>query len=113
MASPSVTQTAVGVEPVTSVQPSTGRTALSLVGRYAVLALLMFVFVFPLVFMIMSSLKPQAQIFADMRSFAAFLPVGDISLDNYVDVFTNSQFPRFLINSVGLCAVQIVLGLFV
>ena len=36
-------------------------------------------FAFPLVFMFMSSLKPDDQIFADLDSIKAFLPVGDIS----------------------------------
>ena len=42
---------------------------------------------FPIVFMMVSSLKPDQQIFGDMSSVAAFLPVGSISLDNYAAVF--------------------------
>jgi ABC-type glycerol-3-phosphate transport system permease component len=49
--------------------------------------LLVVFFAFPLVFMFMSSLKPDDQIFADLDSIKAFLPVGDISLSNYTGVF--------------------------
>ena len=45
------------------------------------------VLVFPLLFMVMSSLKPDAQLLRDTASIRAFLPVGDISLDNYDAMF--------------------------
>jgi ABC-type glycerol-3-phosphate transport system permease component len=45
------------------------------------------IFIFPLLFMVMSSLKPDDQLLADTSSMRAFLPVGDISLDNYRDAF--------------------------
>jgi multiple sugar transport system permease protein len=81
-------------------------------GQYAVLLLLTGIFIFPLVFMIVSSFKSSnTQIFADLRSFRAFLPVGEISLKNYVSVFANSKFPRFLLNSIGISAAMIVLSL--
>ena len=60
---------------------------LRLVVRYAVLTLVAIIFIFPLLFMVMSSLKPQAQLLADTSSLRAFLPVGDISLQNYTDAF--------------------------
>ena len=51
---------------------------------HAALLLLAYIFLFPLVFMIMSSFKPEQQIFADLFSIRALLPVGDVSLKNYV-----------------------------
>lgn len=71
------------------------------------------VFGLPLVFMIMSSLKPDLQIFADLGSPAAFLPVGDISLDNYTGVFGRVPFATFLMNSVIIAVATVVLGLLV
>ena len=59
-------------------------------GRIAVyLAMSAFgiLFLFPLVFMFVSSLKPDSQILQDVDSINAFLPTGDISLDNYFGVF--------------------------
>jgi len=73
--------------------------------------LLGLVFVGPLLFLFVSSLKPDLQIFADLGSWRAFLPVGDISLDNYTAVFDRVPFARLLLNSVGISAVTVALGL--
>jgi multiple sugar transport system permease protein len=90
------------------------RKAATAAGQYIMLILLTGIFIFPLIFMIMSSFKPtNAQIFSDLRSIRAFLPVGDLSLTNYVSVFENSKFPRFLLNSIGMSGVMIVLSLLV
>ncbi len=97
-------------------RPGTSRRrgkVVNLALQYAINALLVFMFIFPIVFMIMASFKPNAQIFADLRSFRAFLPVGDLTFDNYYSVFTRSRFPRFLFNSVFISAVTIGLALFV
>ncbi len=80
--------------------------------RYVPLLILIFFFTFPLVFMIVSSFKPgNQQIFADLRSWRAFLPVGDLTLDNFKFVFENSNFPRYLLNSVSISAITILLSL--
>ena len=70
-------------------------------------------FSLPLVFMFVSSFKPDDQIFKDLTSFEAFLPVGDISLDNYRGVFDRVPAERFLINSIAVSAVTVALGIFV
>ena len=89
------------------------RVTSSTVLQYIVNMLLAFAFIFPIVFMVMSSFKTNDAIFADLRSFRAFLPVGDLSLDNYAGVFTKSKFPRFLFNSILVSAITIGLGLLV
>jgi multiple sugar transport system permease protein len=75
--------------------------------------LLVVVFAFPIVFMLISSFKPDAQIFADLSSFKAMLPVGHLSLDNYRGVFDRVPAARFLINSVLISAVTVVLGILI
>src|SRR6478752_6288920 len=60
---------------------------------------LVLIFVLPLVFMFVSSLKPDLQIFDDLTNWRAFVPVGDVSLDNYAGVFDRVPFMRFLLNS--------------
>jgi multiple sugar transport system permease protein len=70
-------------------------------------------FLFPLVFMFVSSLKPDAQILQDMTSLDAFVPVGDISLDNYSAVFDRVPVGRFLFNSLLITVLTVSLGLFV
>ncbi|GJF35037.1 sn-glycerol-3-phosphate transport system permease protein UgpE [Kitasatospora sp. NE20-6] len=70
-------------------------------------------FAFPLVFMLVSSFKPDQQIFADLGNIRAFLPVGQLSLDNYTGVFDRVPAARFLLNSIGISAVTVVLGIVV
>lgn len=79
----------------------------------AVRVLLLLVFAFPIVFMFVSSFKPDAQIFADLTSWRAFAPVGDISFDNYRGVFDRVPAGRMLMNSVGISTVTVLLGIFI
>lgn len=81
--------------------------------RYAVLTLIAIIFVFPLVFMLMSSLKPDPQLLADTSNLRAFLPVGDISLDNYFGAFQRAPVALFIFNSVLVTGVTVALSLFV
>jgi multiple sugar transport system permease protein len=86
---------------------------LRLAVRYAVLILIAIIFVFPLVFMLMSSLKPDQQLLTDTASLAAFLPVGDISLDNYFAAFRRAPVGLFVFNSVLVTGVTVALSLLV
>jgi len=81
--------------------------------RYAVLVLIAVIFIFPLVFMLMSSLKPDQQLLIDTKSLAAFLPVGDISLDNYAAAFRRAPVGLFVFNSVLITGVTVLLSLIV
>jgi multiple sugar transport system permease protein len=80
--------------------------------RYVPMLILIFFFIFPLLFMIVSAFKTSnQQIFADLRSLRAFLPVGALTLDNFRFVFENSNFPRYLANSIGIAVITIILSL--
>jgi multiple sugar transport system permease protein len=81
--------------------------------QYLVNVILMMFFIFPLVFMVVSSFKDNQQIFADLRSLRAFMPVGDLSLANYESVFEKSKFFRFLLNSIFVSLITIALALLV
>ena len=91
----------------------TRRPGLRRAGGYLVRFLLVVFFAFPLVFMFMSSLKPDEQIFADLSSIKAFLPVGDISLANYTGVFDTVPAGRFLLNSIVITTLIVLVGLLV
>lgn len=80
---------------------------------YLGMSLLAVMFLFPLVFMFVSSLKPDAQILQDVDSPMAFLPVGDISLDNYFGVFDRVPVAQFLFNSILVTVLTVGLGLIV
>ncbi|MEO5620271.1 MAG: carbohydrate ABC transporter permease, partial [Cypionkella sp.] len=86
---------------------------LRLAVRYVVMCLIAVIFVFPLVFMVMSSLKPDQQLLADTGSLRAFLPVGDISLDNYWAAFKRAPVALFVMNSVIVTGVTVALSLVV
>ena len=80
---------------------------------YAVMLFLAYVFVFPLLFMVASSLKPETQIFKDLYSLRAVMPVGEISLDNYLAVFEKSNISRFFFNSFFITGMNVMLGLLI
>lgn len=81
--------------------------------RYGFMILLAIIFSFPVVFMIVSSLKPSIQILRDSSTLLAFLPVGDISLDNYVKAFQRAPISLFVFNSLLVTAITMVLGLLI
>ncbi len=81
--------------------------------RYIVMIVLALFFIFPIVLMVTASLKPEQQLLRDMSSARAFLPVGDISLDNYRGVFDRVNAWRFIFNSVLVTSSIVALGLFV
>ncbi|GAA2153419.1 MULTISPECIES: carbohydrate ABC transporter permease [Glycomyces] len=80
---------------------------------YVPMTVLAAFFLFPIVFMLAASLKTDHQIFADMNSFKAFLPVGDLSLENYAAVFDRVPFWRFLGNTLFVTFMVTALGLVV
>ncbi len=81
--------------------------------RYAVLLLVAIVFAFPLVFMVVSSLKPDQQLLADTSGLRAFLPVGDISLNNYTAAFERAPIGRFMLNSVIVTVITVTLSVII
>lgn len=80
---------------------------------YTLMIVLALIFIFPIVFMFMSSLKPTPQLLRDSASLRAFLPVGDISLDNYRGMFERAPVGRFIFNSLLVTIITVSLGLFV
>jgi multiple sugar transport system permease protein len=86
---------------------------LRLIVRYIVLILIALIFVTPILFMMMSSLKPDQQLLADTSSIKAFLPIGDISFDNYKAAFERAPIGMFMLNSLLVTGVTVVLGLLV
>jgi multiple sugar transport system permease protein len=99
-----------------SVQSASVTNNWAKIGKFAgitLMIILALIFIFPIVFMFMSSLKPTEQLLRDSASFRAFLPVGDISLDNYKAMFDRAPVWRFLFNSLLVTSVTVALGLFV
>lgn len=81
--------------------------------RYILMSLLGLIFLFPIVFMLVSSFKPDLQILRDSSSLRAFLPVGELSLTNYFGAFERAPTALFIFNSVFVTSVTVALGLFI
>lgn len=79
---------------------------------YTVNIVLSLIFLSPIVWMVVSSLKPEISIFADMSSIRAFLPI-DASFDNYKNIFEKGEILRTTLNSLYYVSVTIVFGLIV
>lgn len=74
--------------------------------------LIALIFVSPLIWMISSSLKPEAEIFKGLNSLSTFIPK-NASLDNYLEVFQRIDMWKFIGNSLFYVLVIIILDLFV
>jgi multiple sugar transport system permease protein len=83
------------------------------VSKYFAALFLAIFFAFPLVFMVVSSMKPDFNLLQDTGSYRAFLPVGPISFDNYRGVFDRIPFFMFVMNSLIVATITTVLGLIV
>ncbi|MDN5810804.1 MAG: carbohydrate ABC transporter permease [Tetragenococcus koreensis] len=64
--------------------------------------LLVILFIFPLIWMIVSSLEPEAEVYDNMGSLQAFLPSNHISewFGAYESVFSRFSIFRYILNSV-------------
>lgn len=81
----------------------------------AFLLILSVFFLFPVIWMLANSFKPDAAITADMNSVAAFIPPvpGSGFLDNYISILTDTKFVRYMANTLFYAAILIVLGIIV
>lgn len=78
-----------------------------------VMIVLSLFFLFPVIWMLANSFKTDAQITVDMNSMAAFVPpaLTGSFFDNYITILTNTNFIRYMLNTLFYAAVLIVLGI--
>lgn len=78
------------------------------------LALSLF-FLFPIVWMVMNSFKPEAVIAQDLNSIAAFMPpIGKGNwFENYINIITNSSLMRYMVNTLVYATILIVCSIVV
>ena len=81
----------------------------------AVLLVLSVFFLFPVIWMLANSFKPDAAITADMNTIAAFIPpaLNGNFLDNYISIITDTNFLRYMLNTLLYAAILIVLSIVV
>ena len=81
----------------------------------AVLLILSIFFLFPVIWMLANSFKPDAAITADMNSVAAFIPTAPDGnfFENYVSIITDTSFLRYMANTLFYAAILILLSIVV
>lgn len=72
-------------------------------------------FLFPVLWMLANSFKPDAAITADMNSIAAFIPPAPSGnfFENYVSIIMDTNFLRYMANTLLYAAVLILLSIVV
>ena len=88
------------------------RKNISVILNYLLLIAIAVFFLFPIIFMFVSSIKNnETQIIRDMSNIKAFIPYGEIGIKNYFDVFQQMPFGRFMFNSVFIVSSTVLTGL--
>lgn len=79
------------------------------------LLILSIFFLFPIVWMVMNSFKPEAMIAKDLNSIAAFMPplTGRNWFENYISIITNSSLMRYMSNTLVYAAILIICSIIV
>ncbi len=93
---------------------SSARKYAGLTLNYLLMVLLAIFFLFPTVFMVVSSLKAnENKLLQDLSTVNAIIPYGDISMQNYRDAFQRLPFGLYMFNSVLIVTCIVALGLVV
>lgn len=79
----------------------------------AVMIIMSLFFLFPVIWMLANSFKTDGAITSDMNTLAAFVPpaLDGKFFDNYITILTNTNFIRYMVNTLFYAAVLIVLGI--
>lgn len=86
---------------------SKGHKIVHLTVSYVCYILIAAIFVLPLMYMVVSSFKVDAQIERDMSTFKAFIPTGNLTWENYRAVFVERNFAHFFRNSIIVSAIVV------
>ncbi|MCU7842740.1 MAG: carbohydrate ABC transporter permease [Candidatus Thiodiazotropha sp. (ex Monitilora ramsayi)] len=88
------------------------RSRVGIILSYALLTTLALLFFIPVMMMLAGSLKPDERVLMEAGSLAGFIP-GEVSLQNYTDVFNRTEFLGFLFNSLFITGTIVIFGLLV
>ncbi len=109
--------TMTGDRPVSTPPVPTGRgdrrPRAGVVVQYLVMTALALFFLFPIVYMIASSFKPDDAVLSGSDSPTAFLPTPWAGLDNYGDAIERASMARVFANSLIISGSIVLLGLVV
>ncbi len=87
--------------PRSTAQPINYRRIATLAATYAVLMIAAIIILFPIYWMVASSLKPQNEMFARHMTM---LPI-NWTLENYINVWVNTDFPTYFFNSFKVASI--------
>ncbi|WP_026930892.1 carbohydrate ABC transporter permease [Glycomyces tenuis] len=87
-------------------RPGGGRRALRSTGKHVMLTAMSVVMIYPLIWLLVSSFKPNSEIFRDLSIFTA-----DLTAENYANGWNDLQFPFsvFIVNS-SIIALGAIVG---
>ncbi len=91
---------------------SSPRARASLVGSYVLLIVMALLFIAPIGFMLVASLKPDDLVLSQAGTIQGFIPQ-PTSFQNYQDVFQRVKFGQFFLNSLLITGTVVILGLLV
>lgn len=74
--------------------------------------LIALIFVSPLIWMVVSSLKPETKIFSELNSLRTFLPTS-ATVSNYLQVFDRIPMMKYILNSLFYVSIIIIFDLVV
>jgi multiple sugar transport system permease protein len=100
------------LEPISLSSPPPKRAGVNLIGSYVLAIGLALLFIAPIAFMFVASLKPDDLVLSQAGSWQGFIPV-PASLQNYQDVFDRVNFSQFFLNSIFITTMVVLAGLFV
>lgn len=79
---------------------------------YIFTSILFILFISPLLWMVVSSFKPETMIFSDMASIKALIP-RKVTIENYVGALKSVPLLRYIINTLFTVSLIVILGLVV
>ena len=88
------------------------RSSTGIVVSYILLTALALLFIAPIAFMLVASLKPDELVLSQAGTLQGFIPT-PASLQNYRDVFARVNFGQFFINSLFITSMVVLVGLVV
>ena len=80
---------------------------------YVINTVLAIIYLLPLIWMFVSSFKPEANIFSDMSKGLQAFMFTDFTLDNYKEVFQRTLMPKYIFNSMFYVTILVFCSLVV
>jgi multiple sugar transport system permease protein len=109
---PKKTRPDLRLQPSIQRSPRSLRRRIGVIGTYCCLIILAFLFIAPILFMVVGSFKPDELVLSQAGSLKAFLPE-HFSFQNYSDIFERVAFGKFFLNSLLINSAIVLAGLLV